>query len=139
MNLVRNIVRDFIRPTKVAAKKAGLPIVYLTNHLDPSTTENNELRNMALRTYGVDILNVWGQILIGLSLIIGLLSTTAALFGALMMFTYYFAIPPFIESYIFIDKNLLELFALLILALFPTSRIVGIDLIVKKYRSGNNG
>ncbi len=87
----------------------------------------------------VDIINIWGQILIGISLIIGLFSTTAALFGALMILSYYIAIPPFIESHIFIDKNLLELFALIIIALFPTSRIIGIDLLLKKYRSDNNG
>jgi isochorismate hydrolase len=61
VNLVRDIVRDFIKPTKIAAKKAGLPVIYLTNHLDSSTTETNELRNMALRTYGVDILEVWKE------------------------------------------------------------------------------
>lgn len=61
VDLVRDIVRDRVKPTKVAAKKAGLPVVYLTNHLDPSTTKNNELRNMALRTYGVDILDVWKE------------------------------------------------------------------------------
>ncbi len=87
----------------------------------------------------VDVLNIWGQILIGISLIIGLFSTTAALFGALMILFYYIAIPPFIESHLFINKNLLELFALIIIALFPTSKIIGIDLLLKKYRSENNG
>ncbi|MCK5456989.1 MAG: DoxX family membrane protein, partial [Melioribacteraceae bacterium] len=56
----------------------------------------------------VDLLNIWGQILIGLSLILGLFSTSAALLGALMLLSYYIAIPPFITSYLFIDKNLLE-------------------------------
>jgi len=87
----------------------------------------------------VDVLNIWGQILIGISLITGLFSYVAALCGALMLLFYYLAIPPFIESHIFIDKNLLELFALIIIALFPTSRIVGIDLLLKKFRSEHNG
>jgi len=87
----------------------------------------------------VDMLNIWGQILIGVSLILGLFSTMAAIFGALMLFMYYIAIPPFIESYIFIDKNLLELFAFLIIALFPTSKILGIDLLLEKFRSIGNG
>lgn len=80
----------------------------------------------------VDFLNIWGQILIGLSLIIGLFSTWAAYFGALLILFYYIAIPPFIQGYTFIDKNLFELFAFLIIALFPTSRIIGIDLLIYK-------
>jgi len=87
----------------------------------------------------VDVLNIWGQILIGISLITGLFSYVAALSGALMLLIYYMAIPPFIESHIFIDKNLLELFALIIIALFPTSRDVGIDFLLKKFRSEQNG
>ena len=82
----------------------------------------------------VDFLNIWGQILIGLSLIIGLFSTWAAFFGAVLIFFYYIAIPPFVDGYTFIDKNLFELFAFLIIAFFPTSRIIGIDLLVYKLR-----
>ncbi len=82
----------------------------------------------------VDFLNIGGQILIGLSLIIGLFSTWAAFFGALLIFFYYIAIPPFVDGYTFIDKNLFELFAFLIIALFPTSKIVGIDLLIYKLK-----
>ncbi|MCB0730313.1 MAG: DoxX family membrane protein [Ignavibacteriae bacterium] len=87
----------------------------------------------------VDALNIWGQILIGLGLIIGLFSTIAAWSGAFLLFIYYFAIPPFIESFLFIDKNLIELFAFIIIAIFPTSHILGVDRIVKKIRSAKNG
>ncbi len=82
----------------------------------------------------VDFLNIGGQILIGLSLIIGLFSTWAAFFGAVLIFFYYIAIPPFVDGYTFIDKNLFELFAFLIIALFPTSKIVGIDLLIYKLK-----
>lgn len=57
----RDIVVDHIKPAKVAAKKAGLPVVYLTNYLAPSTTENNEWRNMSIRTCGVDALEAWKE------------------------------------------------------------------------------
>lgn len=87
----------------------------------------------------VDALNIWGQILIGLGLIIGLFSTVAAWAGAFLLFIYYIAIPPFIESFLFIDKNLIELFAFIIIAIFPTSHILGVDRIVKKIRSAKNG
>ena len=82
----------------------------------------------------VDFMNIWGQILIGIGLILGLFSTWAAYAGALLIFFYYIAIPPFTNSYTFIDKNLLELFAFLVLAVFPTSQIIGIDLLINKLK-----
>ncbi len=57
----REIVVHHIKPAKVAAKKAGLPVVYLTNYLAPSTTENNEWRKMSIRTVGVDVLDAWKE------------------------------------------------------------------------------
>lgn len=85
----------------------------------------------------VDFLNIWGQILIGFSLIIGLFSVWAAFFGALLILFYYIAIPPFVTDNSFIDKNLLELFAFLVIALFPTSKTIGVDLFVyKKFNEG---
>lgn len=85
-----------------------------------------------------DILNIWGQIFIGFGLILGLFSTTAAVAGAILLLLYYVAIPPFAENLLFIDKNLLELFAFLIIAIFPTSKIFGIDLLISKYRRAKN-
>jgi len=82
----------------------------------------------------VDFMNIWGQILIGIGLMLGLFSTWAAYAGALLIFFYYIAIPPFTNSYTFIDKNLLELFAFLVLAVFPTSQIIGIDLLINKLK-----
>ena len=87
----------------------------------------------------IDFMNIWGQILIGFGLILGLFSRWAAFSGALLIFFYYIAIPPFVTGYSFIDKNLFELFALIIIALFPTSQIIGIDLLIyKKFRRINN-
>ena len=43
----------------------------------------------------VDFLNVWGLILIGLALFVGLCSRWASFFGALLLLLYYFAYPPF--------------------------------------------
>jgi thiosulfate dehydrogenase [quinone] large subunit len=82
----------------------------------------------------VDFMNIWGQILIGIGLILGLYSTSAAYAGALLLFFYYIAIPPFVNSYTFIDKNLFELFAFLVIAVFPTSQIIGIDLLINKWK-----
>ncbi len=47
------------------------------------------------RLAAVDFLNVWGLILIGLALFLGLFIRWASLFGALLLVLYYFAYPPF--------------------------------------------
>ena len=85
-----------------------------------------------------DFLNIWGQIFIGVGLIIGLFSRYAAYAGAILLFLYYVAIPPFIESYTFVDRNLLELIGLLIIASFQTSYIIGFDGLLSKIRNENN-
>ncbi len=87
----------------------------------------------------VDFLNVWGQIFIGLGLLIGLFSKYAAYAGAFLLFLYYVAYPPFIEGYTFVDRNLLEFFGLMITALFQTSQIIGLDGLISKIRSEKNG
>lgn len=86
-----------------------------------------------------DFLNIWGQIFIGLGLILGLYSRYAAFSGAILLLLYYVAIPPFVESYTFVDRNLLELMGILIIALFPTSHIIGFDGLLSKIRSKRNG
>ena len=43
----------------------------------------------------VDFMNVWGLILIGLALFLGVLIRWSSLFGALLLTLYYFAYPPF--------------------------------------------
>jgi ureidoacrylate peracid hydrolase len=57
----RDIVVNHIKPAKVAAKGIGMPCVYLTNYLAPSTTANNEWRNMSIRTLGIDALEAWQE------------------------------------------------------------------------------
>ena len=83
----------------------------------------------------VDNINIWLQLIIGLFLVTGLFTRTAAIIGAVLITLYYVAIPPFVQNYIFIDKNLLEIFGLLVLALFRTSDIIGLDRLLKKFRS----
>jgi ureidoacrylate peracid hydrolase len=57
----REIVRNHIRPAQIAARKAGLPIVYLTNYLAPSTTKNSEWIKLGIRSYGEDALETWRE------------------------------------------------------------------------------
>jgi thiosulfate dehydrogenase [quinone] large subunit len=88
----------------------------------------------------IDYLNIWGLILIGISLFIGLFSRPFKLFGIVLLLLYYLAYPPFpalvintpVEgSYWIVNKNLIEMVALFVLYLFPTSQITGIDRLLK--------
>ncbi len=84
----------------------------------------------------VDAMNTWGLILIGLGLFLGALTRVSAIAGILLLALYYVANPPLIGlstgmptegNYLFVDKNLIEMMALLIIALLPTGRIFGLD------------
>jgi thiosulfate dehydrogenase (quinone) large subunit len=84
----------------------------------------------------INYLNIWGLILIGLSLILGLLTKPALISGIVLLAFYYLSHPPIIGveyilpsegSYLFVNKNLIELFAMSVLFVFPTNRIIGLD------------
>ena len=88
----------------------------------------------------VDFLNVWGLILVGLGLITGFLTRWAVVGGIILLAFYYFSHPPLINtdyalpsegSYLFVNKNLLEIFALATLLVFPTGHI-GLDRFLKR-------
>ncbi len=94
----------------------------------------------------VDFLNIWGQIAIGLGLISGLLSQAASIAGIVLLVLYYICNPPFIGltytapsegSYLIVNKNLIELFALVVLIYFPSSKIIGIDRFLFKNTDDN--
>lgn len=83
-----------------------------------------------------DQLNQWGLVLIGLGLMFGAFTRVAALAGVALLAMYYTAHPPLIRmplttftegSYLFIDKNLVELIALLVISLFRTGEFIGLD------------
>ena len=57
----RDIVVDHIVPAKVAARRIGLPIVYLTNYLSPALNEHHEWRNLSLRMANIDVLEAWQE------------------------------------------------------------------------------
>ena len=75
----------------------------------------------------IDFLNIWGLILIGTALFIGVLIRFAAVMGMLMLMMYYFAYPPFGTSlytnfeghYWIINRNLIEIVALITICFMP--------------------
>ena len=84
----------------------------------------------------VDHLNVWGLILIGLSLFLGVFAKLSNILGIILLLFYYLAYPPFAElkinmpiegNYWIVNKNLIEMVALFVLYLFPSSNITGLD------------
>lgn len=91
----------------------------------------------------VNFLNIWGLILIGLGLILGILSRLATWSGILLLFFYYIAYPPFQGynywapqegHYLLINKTFIELVALIVLALFPKSLDTGLQNLLKKIK-----
>lgn len=87
----------------------------------------------------IDFLNVWGLIAIGLGLILGLFSRVAISAGIALLVLYYFSHPPFpgikyslpMEgSYLYVNKILIEMAALLVLLIFPTSKRIGFDRLI---------
>ncbi len=76
----------------------------------------------------VDFLNVWGLILIGAGLILGLFIRFASLSGVVLLLLYYSAVPPLIGleysvpmegDYLVINKTLIEAASLLVVFAFP--------------------
>lgn len=83
-----------------------------------------------------DFLNIWGLILIGISLILGLFSRWACISGSLMLFLYFIAYPPIPGymvgvpadgNYLWVNKTLIEFFVLLTLAFVSSDSLFGID------------
>ncbi|NOR87684.1 MAG: DoxX family membrane protein [Bacteroidales bacterium] len=89
----------------------------------------------------IDFLNVWGLILIGLGLILGLFTKISLWSGVALLAMYFLSHPPFIGveygmpsegSYMFVNKTLIEMIAMIVLVYFPTGRYIGIDRFICK-------
>ncbi|HUU39548.1 MAG TPA: DoxX family protein [Desulfatiglandales bacterium] len=92
----------------------------------------------------IDILNMAILTFVGIALILGIYARTASLAGASLVILYYLAHPPFTYmaqfmpnegNYLIIDKNLVEVFALFVLAVFPANTFPGFDRIRSYFRS----
>lgn len=84
----------------------------------------------------IDFLNIWGLVAIGLGLIFGILFKPVAIIGSILIFIYYLSVPPLVGyeytlpsdgSNLVINRTLIEAIALFGLAVFPTSKIFGLD------------
>ncbi|NJO70025.1 MAG: DoxX family membrane protein [Bacteroidetes bacterium] len=92
----------------------------------------------------IDFMNEWGLTLVGLGLIMGCFTRIALIGGIIMLAFYYLSHPPMVGykfalpsegAYLWVNKNLIELFAMAVLLVFPTQHIIGLDRLIfrKKY------
>jgi thiosulfate dehydrogenase [quinone] large subunit len=79
-----------------------------------------------------DQLNIWGLVLVGLALMLGVLVRPAAVSGVALLALYYLASPPLFApfvngmgegQYLVVNKNLVELFSLAVVAAFPAASL----------------
>jgi uncharacterized membrane protein YphA (DoxX/SURF4 family) len=78
----------------------------------------------------------WGLLVVGLCLLLGLFSRPACVAGAAFLLAFYLAMPPLLGvpdnprvegHYFLINKNIIEMLALLALATTPSGRWLGLD------------
>lgn len=84
----------------------------------------------------VDAVNIWGLIVIGLALMLGLFSRVALIAGIGLLVLYYLSHPPFIGAqyvapgegnYLFVNKTVIEMVAMFVLLALPDSNFIGLD------------
>jgi len=87
----------------------------------------------------VNFVTMWGLVAIGLGLIVGCFTRTAAVSGILLILLIYFCNPPFVGyfysipmegSYLVVNKNLVEAAGLLVIAFTNTGRVAGVDRLI---------
>ena len=91
----------------------------------------------------VDFINIWGMILVGLGLILGLFTRWAAAGGTMMLFFYFVAYPPIpgymfgvpVEgSYLWVNRNLIELVALALFIFVKPEYHFSLDRLITRWR-----
>ena len=87
----------------------------------------------------VNLLNKWGLTAIGLGLILGCFTRTAAASGLVVILMFYLCNPPFVGyyysipaegSYLVVNKNLVEAAALVVILVTGSGRAAGLDRII---------
>jgi len=88
-----------------------------------------------------DLVTMWGLTLVGTLLILGLFTRLAALGGFGFILLFYLCNPPFVGyfysiptegSYLVVNKNLVELCALVVILVTGSGRFAGLDRIVHR-------
>lgn len=86
-----------------------------------------------------DLITMWGLTIVGVLLILGLFTRLSSIAAMAFLVMFYFATPPFVGyfyslpsegSYLLVNKNLVELAALVVILLTGSGRFAGLDRIV---------
>lgn len=89
----------------------------------------------------VDTLNAYGLTIIGLALILGVFTRWALWGGVSLLLMYYMAYPPFggfsygapsEGNYLIVNKNLVEIFAMILLVFTESGQFFGLDMLRRK-------
>lgn len=88
-----------------------------------------------------DFLTIWGLMILGILLMVGLFTRIAALGGIFLLALFYLAAPPLASegftvispegAELYVNKTFLEALALLVVLSFPTGRMVGLDILLR--------
>ncbi len=91
-----------------------------------------------------DAINVWGLLVIGFCLMAGLFEKWVSIGAIVLIGLYFLSHPPLIGfnfdapgegSYLLVNKNMIEIFAVSIILVFPSSRLIGLDRLIYQLRN----
>jgi thiosulfate dehydrogenase [quinone] large subunit len=105
--------------------------VYLSNATGPFAAWFQSMAGNAT----VDFLNMYGQLLIGLSLVFGFMVRPASFFGAILMVLYYFAQFTQNTAYGFVEQHLIYALVFLLLMSGGFGYVWGIDGVIGRQPS----
>jgi thiosulfate dehydrogenase [quinone] large subunit len=97
------------------------------------------LANQPALLDNANLITMWGLTIVGLLLVLGLLTRLASVAGIGFIVLFYLANPPFVGyfyslpaegSYLVVNKNLVELCALVVILLTGSGRFAGLDRIL---------
>ncbi len=121
---------------------------YLANAQGPLAPWFQSLAESSSLLSIVDMLNVAGLTLIGLCIITGVLTRFAAVAGAALIGLYYLANPPMMATsvgyateghYLIVNKNLIEIVVLLLIAVVPPDCYFGLGKLLPKFPGNGFG
>jgi uncharacterized membrane protein YphA (DoxX/SURF4 family) len=91
----------------------------------------------------IDFLNIWGLILIGISLVTGMFVRWSSIAGSVLLLFYFAAYPPLPGytfgtvsegSYLWVNRTFILMFILIIFALLPSGIWYGIDRMISRWK-----
>lgn len=123
-------VRALDADLKKAASKLLKPTQFALGALPPEETPLHKASSQAM----------WGLLILGSLLLLGLGTRLAAIAGAVMLLSFYLVLPPWPgvpqppspEHSFIVNKNLIEVLALLAIAALPTGSWFGVDGLIRK-------